>query len=155
MTARRDTSGYTLVELLLVCALLIVLTGLAVPRMMGFARATGFRHAEKLIVNDLNRCAHEARNQGIVMKMSIVAGERKYTCEGERRELPHGVSVETITRIEGGPDPEDGVIRFLPDGRCDAVTIVVSDGRRRSEIMNQTLGGFAILRKLPETENER
>ena len=150
MTIPQDTCGYTLVELLLVCVLLGVLTGVAVPRMNGFARAAGFRQAGKLLRNDLDRCAREARSRGVVTRMSVTAGEQEYTCDGERRELPHGVTVESFTRIAGGPDPEDGVIRFLPDGRCDAVRIVITDGRRRSEIVNPTLGGFAVQKELPQ-----
>lgn len=132
---KRTSSGFSLLELVLVMMILAIIAGMAAPSMRGFAEGRrGPDTASQLVT--MMRWAHsQARAESQVYRLTIdqaqgqywvsaedpATGESSEEMQYEKHALPEGV------RLTSDLPPEEGrlVVRFYPNGRTDVGTIRV------------------------------
>ncbi|PNY80776.1 pilus assembly FimT family protein [Deinococcus koreensis] len=101
-TAKRRAAGFTLLELLLVIAILGIVAGIFSWFLLRSLRQTELRDAGAQLVADLRRARSDAQKSGQVTTLQLDPLKTGYTVRvgagtPAARELPHRVMVETET----------------------------------------------------------
>lgn len=132
--------GFTLIELILVMAIVTIVVAIAVPSLHGFAigRRAG-NCAEEIVA-----LAHWARTQaiarGLVYRLNLDQGTNRFWLTVERDDGTVGPPGEEFGRVFTAPvgarlswdappqqDGSGSFIRFQPTGRIDTANITVTD----------------------------
>ena len=137
-TTGRRNRGFTLLELVLVLAILSIALGLAVPSLHGFAQGRRAGECADQIVS-LTQWAHtQSIARGLTYRLNLDSGSRTYWLTVENDDGTVGRPAEDFGRVFSAPDgvtlnwsastqPDGTYIRFLPTGRTDPATITVTD----------------------------
>ena len=133
-TLRREPrAGFTLVELLIVLAIMGLVAALAFPRLVG--RAPGSTLGA--VAEELRAALATARSAAIAQDREVMVGggDGSYRVDGARHVLPSAAGV----RI----DVRGGGIAFFPSGGSSGGRIVLRGGGRTAELDVEALTGRA------------
>lgn len=165
--ARRATAAFTLIEILIVCALMALICATAVPSLYQITKKEGMRRA----VGDLKDVCDNARSQAIFTGREVAVvfypPQRKFGIGGSGAAtismntelssvpefepapgtgttgvIPDDISLEMLdVNLSEYKDSEWTRIRFYPNGTCDEATIVYrSDKEYRKITLEPTTG---------------
>lgn len=116
MVSSRGQFGFTLVELMVVVAVVAVLSMLVAPQMMGARASAELRQAARDLYTSAQWARHRAVMRGETCRLVLVE-------EGERR----------VIRIESSEDPETVAFAVLQEGPLRPVVLPV--GVRFGQVM--------------------
>ncbi len=132
--------GFTLVEVLLVLALLVLFATLLLPGVNSILREINARGPEQILSTVLLAARSEALASGRTVELRYEAEERRFWSEPaaiKADPLPAGVRLDLLppatgaTVLLGGELIETGAlprIRFFPDGTCDPFRVRLREG---------------------------
>ncbi|WP_295817734.1 type II secretion system protein [uncultured Deinococcus sp.] len=105
MTARFRRGGFTLIEVLLVMAILAVVMGVLGLLLVRSLRQTQLREAASQVAGDLRRVRADAQKTGQVSTLTLAAAGSRYTMQAGSTaarvvEVPNQV---TVTPVSGEP----------------------------------------------------
>ncbi len=117
--------GYSLLELLIVLAVLALATAVTIPEISGSRVTTARRGTERAVIEAVRQLRSEAIRTNRLQWMEVEPGGRSLrTNSGRRIGLPAGF---TITPVQStGPAPSR--VRFYPDGRSSGSSWRVAGG---------------------------
>lgn len=137
-SARR---GFTLVEVLLVLALMALLASLLVPGVGSMLRAMDERAPEQLVAEAVLAARAAALESGRTVELRYDKDGRTFTWgppEARAPALPAGTTAELLPPETGGAVLLGGVltetaaplrrVRFFPDGTCDPFRLRLREG---------------------------
>ena len=155
-------SGFTLIELILVLALLAIITSLMVPRMSGFIRGRALDAEARRLFSLMHAGQSRAVSEGMPILLWVDEKQSSYRLEAEtpgkngdsRAEnltLDETLQVAVVNLAGGTPTTLRNLpaIRFLPDGTIDEQspqTLRLTDyaGFSRWLIESRTRTGYEI-----------
>ena len=128
----RGASGFTLIELILILALLVIITSLAAPAMSNFVRGQALDSEARRLYALLHGAQSRAVSEGMPM---VVWGDEKSDSYGMEEETPgkngdpkaetlavdSTVQIAVVSSGSSAPTTFNNLpaIRFLPDGTVD------------------------------------
>ncbi len=164
---RRDAAAFTLIEILIVCALMALICATAVPSIYQITKKEGMRRA----IGDLKDVCDNARSKAIFTGREVAVifypPQRKFGIGGSgAATIPMSSDSSAVPEFEAAPgtgitgvipddislemldvnlseykDSEWTRIRFYPNGTCDEATIVYrSDKEYRKLTLEPTTG---------------
>jgi general secretion pathway protein H len=133
MHPRRDSAGVTLLEMLLVVALIAIAATLAAMVLSGGMRGMQLRSTSQDIAAQLRYTRARAIASGEPQRFTIEPRARRWTAaEGRRGEIPAALSVDfTGAREAAGASAAangQGAILFFPDGASTGGRIALLSG---------------------------
>lgn len=131
-------AGFTLLELILVMAILAIGTALVVPSLHGFAQGRRTTNCCEQILALTKWARTQAIVRGLTYRLNLDPATRTYwltvqnddgTVQGLGEEFGRVFTApEGVTLTWDAQPQQDGVyVQFLPSGRCDPATISVID----------------------------
>jgi type II secretion system protein H len=156
------SSGFTLIELILILALLVIITSLAAPRMSGFIRGRALDSESRRLFALMHAAQSRAVSEGLPM---VVWLDQKQDAYGLSEETPskngdpkaENLTVDSTLQISvlnvgmSSPTMFNNLpaIRFLADGSVDesspqTVQLTDSAGFMRWLLLNKTRTGYEI-----------
>lgn len=133
MSAARGRRGFTLIELVIVMAIMAVGTAVVVPMVEGGFDAREVRRAARLIASAMHHCRGEAVAKGEVQTLIIAPQHNSiHTSDNSRWEVL--TDRAQIERIEGGSEMDDGgaMLMFFPNGSTSGGDVVLASRRDRT-----------------------
>ena len=146
-TSRREIRGLTLIEILLVRAIIRGVTAIALPMVMGTSNAE-MRSAARQLASGLRLARSEAVSQRRETFLVIDLAGRRFKVDRDAREypLPKNVELKLYTAQKDLVDEKTGSIRFYPDGGSNGGRITLAAGERKYEVdVDWLTGRVAIL----------
>ena len=139
-TCTRPTAGYTLIELVLVMALLCLAVGLAAPSLRDFFQGHQAQNGAEQFVAVAQWARAQAITRGEIYRLNVDAPSHRYWLTvqrggqfvppgeefGSRFDFPDGISVE----CDFPSHPDGAYVEFEPSGRADEgnLRLTGSDG---------------------------
>jgi general secretion pathway protein H len=136
LRSRDSQGGYTLLELMVVIAILALMTGITVTRLSG----TGDRPRFGALVRDveatlrLARSAALTKGQAVAFWMNIDSGQYGFDGGPKRIMALDGVSLTAFSAGEERLQANEARILFFPDGSATGGIIEIAAGRRSASI---------------------
>lgn len=129
MSARRD-SGFTLLELLVVLAVLSLVLAIGVPRLLTALPGAASRGTATDLAATLKDARFQAIRHNIDTAVVLDLERRRYGVQGDRQEhgLPAGLQVSATLAGEAQDDGAAGRISFYPDGSSSGGRIRLRQG---------------------------
>jgi general secretion pathway protein H len=133
VTRRRETRGFTLVEMVVVVMIIGLGSALVVPMVQGGWEAREVRRAARQIASTMHYCRGEAVSLGVPQSLVIDAYRNTIHTTGWGRWAVL-TDKAVIERIAGGNPVEDGVVQvlFFPNGSSSGADVVLSNRRDRT-----------------------
>ncbi len=138
---RCPSRGFTLVEILLVLALLALLAAVFIPGVNSILREISSRGPEQIISETILAARGAALETGRTVELNYNGEERQFTWNAALpppKPLPAEIKL-TLLPVEtgnvvllGGEMTETGdlkQVRFFPDGTCDPFRVQVQEGK--------------------------
>ena len=147
-TVARSSSGVTLLELLIVIALMAIVAGVVIPMFGGPVSTSELRSSARQLAAGLRLARSEAvsgrRETFLVLD---VAGKRfKVDREPKAHALPSRIELKLFTAQNDLVSDTVGAIRFYPDGGSNGGRITVASGARKFDVdVDWLTGRIAIL----------
>jgi prepilin-type N-terminal cleavage/methylation domain-containing protein len=122
--------GFTLVEMILVLALLALIATVTITGASTIAQATGEADAESAVQTAIGAVRRAAVTSG--QTLTLHATDSAFTWNGGQQDLPRGDTrvlllppVRDAAVLIGGQLSEEPItdVRFFPDGTCDAFRV--------------------------------
>jgi len=139
--------GLTLIEILIVLAIIAIVSAIAIPIVNGVSNAE-MRSAARQLASGLRLARSEAVAQRRETFLVIdIAGRRfKVDRDGREYKLPRNVELKLFTAQQDLVDDKVGSIRFYPDGGSNGGRITLAAGERKFEVdVDWLTGRVAIL----------
>lgn len=129
---RKADSGFTLMEMLVVLALLAVVAGIALPVARRQNDGVALRATAHQLAAHMRTARGAAIRDSAEKTLVLDAGGRRYWVEGVTKvqALAKGVELRVA-----------GALRFYPDGTSTGGTVVLAGGGSAAEITLDTLTG--------------
>ncbi|MBI3097708.1 MAG: prepilin-type N-terminal cleavage/methylation domain-containing protein [Planctomycetes bacterium] len=165
--APRPRGGYTLLELLVVLAILAIFAGLAAPRFADFLPGYRLDQAAVRVMTLARKARTDAATQRLRTRLTCAVGANTYgiTVEadplraagvyvppangwGQSFPLPDGVRFAEVDLADGTVvTAGSGTIRFHPDGTADEAIVMLEDvaGHQRFVYVRGLTGRVSIL----------
>lgn len=140
-TGDAPEAGFTLLELLVVMAVLGLMLALVPGRLAGGDRIGGAEVARGIEAG-LRLARSEAMAGGARVDFVVDMARRSYGSGAEApRPIPDGIDVETATALSPGLGKSSVAIAFHPNGSSSGGLITLSDGTGRREVRVDWLTG--------------
>jgi general secretion pathway protein H len=144
---RRRVRGLTLIEILIVLAIIALVTAIALPMVTGTSNAE-MRSAARQLASGLRLARSEAVSQRRETFLVIDLAGRRFKVDRNAREypLPKNMELKLFTAQKDLVDDKVGSIRFYPDGGSNGGRITLGSGDRKYEVdVDWLTGRVAIL----------
>jgi general secretion pathway protein H len=121
----RKLRGFTLVELLVVFALLALLVAIVPPAYDRLREGSQYRDAVRTMTSDLRQARFRALTEGRDVRFSVDLAQRTYGVEGAApHQLPEPLQMQaTVAGVETSATQRTAAIRFLPSGGATGGTV--------------------------------
>jgi general secretion pathway protein H len=117
MSRRCRSRGFTLLEIVLVLALIAIASGLAAAALGGGFDGMRLRSAAKQVASQLRFTRAQALATGEAQRFTIDPAAHRWTAPKQRDgELPRELAVTFVGAREVQPAAGEGAIVFFPDG---------------------------------------
>jgi general secretion pathway protein H len=145
------SSGFTLIEVMLVVVIILIAAGITVPKFKGSFKSTQMTDATRSTV----RIARYARSLAILKqepctlrfetnRLTLVCGTNSATPEAFRK-LPQDITISSFENLADEDRPGRGV-RFYPAGMNDGFKVTLStDGRAATVVCNPISGKITVV----------
>ena len=140
--------GVTLLELLIVLAIMAIVAAVAIPMFGGPVSTSQLRQAAREIAAGLRLAQSEAVSQRRQTFLVLdVAGKRfKVDNDPHEHKLPSKIELKLFTAQNDLVNESVGSIRFFPDGGSNGGRITVAAGERKFDVdIDWLTGRVAIL----------
>ena len=117
--------GFTLIELMVVTALITIMAFVAVPIVQGYMRNTSLRYALYQISGDLYSVKARAVRTQVSQNITFDLGNNRYTISDPARTVDlseYGGGVALRNNPDSSPDLFSNQIQFTPRGLSDSIT---------------------------------
>ena len=144
----RSSSGVTLLELLIVIALMAIITALVVPMFGGPVSTSELRATARQLAAGLRLARSEAVSERRETFLVVDVAGKRFKVDREAREhaLPSKVDLKLFTAQNDLVSENVGSIRFYPDGGSNGGRITVASGARKFDVdVDWLTGRVAIL----------
>lgn len=133
---RNSEHGYTLLELLIVIAILALMTGMTVTQLSGSREGPRFEAAVRDIAAALRVARSTALSEGHVVAFWMDAGKKRYGFDGGavKAVTLDGVSLTAYSAREEQLQEDEARIVFFPDGSATGGIIVVEARNRHASL---------------------
>ena len=148
VTTRASRRGVTLLELLIVLAIMAIVAGFVIPMFGGPVSTSELRSAARQLAAGLRLAQSEAVSQRRQTFLVLdVAGKRfKVDNDPQEHKLPSKVELKLFTAQNDLVSESVGSIRFFPDGGSNGGRITVASGDRKFDVdIDWLTGRVAIL----------
>ena len=148
MSAAHSQRGVTLLELLIVIALMAIVAGFVIPRFGGPISTSELRASARQLAAGLRLARSEAVSERRETFLVLdVAGKRfKVDNDPHEHRLPSKVELKLFTAQNDLVSESVGSIRFFPDGGSNGGRITVASGERKFDVdIDWLTGRVAIL----------
>ena len=147
LAANRRLQGFTLVEVLLVLAIMALFATLFVPGVNSILREIDARGPEQIVSETILAARGAALETSRTVVLRFDTEARRFLTEAESvptEVLPDGLKLELLppetgsTILLGGQLVETGElhrIRFFPDGTCDPLRIRLQEGKEPPRLL--------------------
>ena len=134
---RNSQDGYTLLELLIVIAILALMTGLTVTHLSGSREGPRFEAAVRDIAATLRLTRSTALTEGHAVAFWMDVGKKQYGFDGSavKAVTQDGVSLTAYSAREEQLQEDEARIVFFPDGSATG-GIIVLEARNRHASLN-------------------
>jgi general secretion pathway protein H len=143
----RTASGFTLLELLVVLAILAAAAALALPRFGGTVSRASMRGTAVQLAALLRTARSEAMRRNTVQTVTIDLSRRAYWSNIQTR--PHLIGQGIDLTLSGAgialSDEQAIQVRFTPDGRAPAMKIGLKEGPASAVITIDWMTGASHL----------
>lgn len=130
-TLSADQRGFTLLELLVVLAIIALATAVAMPSYRGRASGLDARREVALVLNELRQARADALKNAVGAGLDFDLARRTIRpAEGGARRLPPDLTMTVDTTRSQLLGDQAGRIWFYPDGSSTGGRVTVADGRR-------------------------
>lgn len=124
--ALRRRGGFTLIEIMVVVAVMGLIMAMGLPAIIGGLKQEGMRRA----VNDVVEGCRQARSQailgGAVAELRYATQARTLSAGSFSATLPADIAVEMWdVNLREFKDEEEARVRFYPNGMSDEMTVIL------------------------------
>ena len=160
----RGGGAFTLIEIMVVVAIIAVIATAAIPSLYGFIHKEGFRKT----VSDVLDACRSARSDAIInnrtAELVFHPRDGNGTCEVSASSAgygawAHSAKFENCTikmldvNLQEYKDADYAKVRFFPDGKCDEMTLVLlSDKNEWKTISLEITTGIASIANGPPSQ---
>ncbi len=130
VTVTRHRSAFTLIEIMIVVAIIGLIAAMGVPSLLQMLHKEGMRKA----VSDVTELLGDARAQAILKNQNAYvsfrpADNRLDSSIGKSVTLPDGIAMEAIgINLMDFSQTEESRVWFFPNGTSDELTLVLHSG---------------------------
>jgi prepilin-type N-terminal cleavage/methylation domain-containing protein len=137
-TSPTGSFGFTLVEILVVLAIIGLLIGIGMPFYFSQQSRTRFIAANQEMVSDLQAARRTALRENKTVTLALNPSQATYSLFDKTKKLAIHMK---ITRDEPEPSSAVQTVRFYADGSADPVTVILSDPPHVAELRVDWLTG--------------
>jgi type II secretion system protein H len=164
MSRKRSNFGFTLLELVLVMAIIAILSAIVIPSLSGFSRGRKLSNVTGHLIAVANVARAHAMIDGVVYRLNFDLNTKRYWltvqqddgsfANGDEQDLnytiPDGIDIGTDL-----PAQSDGTyVEFQPSGRVSTATIRLVDSATGQESDVGTLSATEIFHVLNDSERQ-
>lgn len=145
MWSAGSDSGFTLVELLVVLAVLVLILAVVPPSLSGAIDSVRFDSAQRDLVSALRYARSRAANsqQAVTVDINVKHGTMQVAGRQQLLPVPDGVALTLVTAQQEQLSEDAGAIRFYPDGSSTGGQVRFRRGDRVSSVDVNWLTGRA------------
>ncbi len=137
-------TGFTLLEMLIVLAILALLSAVALPRLR-LNEGARLRAAAHALIVDLRLCHEEAMRRGSPTALVAASDGYRLLPSGQTKRLPSGIELVANPSTDLLVENAAEAVRFFPDGSSTGGIFVIQQGAAQFHIMVRGIDGRAGL----------
>jgi type II secretion system protein H len=144
----RKQSGFTLVEMMVVIALIGIITAAVIPNFIGWRNNAKVAQAARQVYSDLQTARTTAIKNNATISVDFNVGSNNYTMRGKVKALPSGVIItdaDFTTTGNVATFNNLGFGRTFTDAQNDGtITVKLANSKRSSTIQVNSAGNIRI-----------